>query len=304
MERKLNICVYTTLAILLGYLIWNFISKESRNFSSLNYAWTIIEIIKNFELVSLDSISDEYLRIKTSNKLELKPQNTFKLENEKGAYYFRYTYSIIESDGVIFKGLIWLNSQPKFLNEKFDLIEIILPISETKGVDFITIGDEQLYQNEAKYFRKELRRRKNVNFLGAKKDIYGFNYSGDKSLSFKQLNTNYTKIPKAQYFVIMLRPKDEVSIAFANLQNVVLRLLAEEKTKKVILITQPVYQNTHQSINDFNKNLVNFSKQEENVVCIDLKSIFIETPSYYRVNINEISKAGYERLAKEVSQLF
>jgi hypothetical protein len=205
---------------------------------------------------------------------------------------------------VIFKGLIWLNSQPKFLNEKFYFFEINLPINETSGPDFITIGDEQLYQNGAKYLRKELLRRKNINFLGAKKDVYGFNYYGDKNLTFQQLNNDYTKIPKAQYFVLMLRPKDEVSKAFANLQKVVQRLLLEEKTKKVILITQPVYQNTPQSINDFNKNLINFAKEEENVFCIDLKSIFIEMPSYYRVNINEISKAGYERLAKEISQLF
>jgi hypothetical protein len=79
----------------------NFIQKESRNFASLNYSWSEEEVIKNHASIIIDSISDDYLRIKTQEKIIVLPHNTFKIENKEESCYFRYTYSIPTNDEVI-----------------------------------------------------------------------------------------------------------------------------------------------------------------------------------------------------------
>lgn len=304
MERRLNIWVYIVLACLLAYLTLNFITKESKNFSSLNYNWSNTKIIKEYKIVTLDSVSDNYLSLKISKKLKVNPYNTFKLENENGVYFFRFNYSISNNKETNFRDLIWLNKNPEIIGEKFNLIELDLPILKTNGANFITISDNQLYQNEAKYFRKELRRIKNVNFSGNNKDIYGFNYSGHKELTFKSLNINYDNFPKAQYYIIMIKPKENIETAFRNLKEFVLKALSDKNMKKIILITQPVYKDTAPSIITFNNKLINFSKGKTNVLYVDTNLIGNDFPNFYRENINEISKEGYEKIAKNVSKLF
>ena len=75
MHRKLNIWVYSVLFLLIAYLSMNFIQKESRNFASLNYSWSEEEVIKNHASIIIDSISDDYLRIKTQEKIIVLPHN-------------------------------------------------------------------------------------------------------------------------------------------------------------------------------------------------------------------------------------
>ena len=113
MERRLNIWVYIVLACILAYLTLNFITKESKNFSSLNYNWSNTKIIKEYKIVTLDSVSDNYLSLKISKKLKVNPYNTFKLENENGVYFFRFNYSISNNKETNFRELIWLNKNPE-----------------------------------------------------------------------------------------------------------------------------------------------------------------------------------------------
>jgi len=300
MKNRLHKYIYIVNAILLIYLTWEFVSEESRNFFSLNYDWSKEKIIRKVDEVTLDSLSDNYLQLSTSHKINSKPFHSFKLDNDTGTFYFRYTYSIANKEQIIFKGLIWINKQPKISSDNlFKLSEVDLPIKNVKGIDVVTIGDKQFYQNEAKYFRRELRRREDVNFLGKKKDLYGFNY-----LDFKDLNYSQLDIPKVEYIIIIIKPKPDIYNEFKRLKEFILKSFSEEKMKKVILITQPIYEDTDQYIVKYNKMLLNFSKEMKNIICIDLQSVFKDNSNYFRKNINEISKEGYERIAKEVFQLF
>tara|TARA_R110000868_G_scaffold162747_1_gene394230 strand:+ start:6076 stop:6990 length:915 start_codon:yes stop_codon:yes gene_type:complete len=303
MGKKLNFWVYTVLACVLTHLTWSFIFVESNNYSSLNYNWSKTKEIKVFENVVIDSVSENFLRLVTTKKLNVKPFSTYKIKNKYKTYFFRFNYSIPGDKEITFKDLIWLNTMPKIENKKFYLIEVDLPIKETKGVNVTTIGDDQIFQNEAKYFRKELRRINNVNFFGDKKDIYGFNYIGNKNLTFQYLNNNYLEVPKTEYYVIMLKPEDNIEIAYLNLKEFILKVISKKRAEKIILITLPIYNESISTLRDFNIKLINFSKENKNIFLVDSNLILKGMPNFYRKSINEISKEGYERLAKQVSKI-
>lgn len=303
MHRKLNIWVYSVLFLLIAYLSMNFIQKESRNFASLNYSWSEEDVIKNHASIIIDSISDDYLRIKTQEKIIVLPHNTFKIENKEESYYFRYTYSIPTNDEVIFKGLIWLNKQPEITKKLYDLIETNLPIEKVNGPSIITIGDDQIFQNEAKYLRKDLKRRSNVNFIGKEKDLYGFNFEGFNEISFNYLKTNAATHTNYDVIILFLKPKGDLKNEIEDLKEYTNNIVQEEEGIKIIIITQPIYEYTSVSIKKYNEKLLQFSETNKNVTIIDLQTIFKNTPIYFRKNINELSKEGYEQLAKEVSKV-
>ncbi len=304
MTKKLNITVFVVLTLLLGYLTQNFIVKESNNYLSLNYEWSNLRVLNSFGDVVLDSVSDNFLSIKLINKIKFNPINTYRLESEDDTFYFRYIYSLVNNDKLYFKGLVWLNKEPNLNNLTYNFSEIDLPIKKVKGINIVTIGDELMYMNEAKYFRKEIKRREQVNFLGDKKDIYGFNFIGNKIITYKDLNTSFKSIPKAHYFVIMMNPRKPNDIAFKNLNDLVLNINSKYLKSKIIIITAPVYKETPVSVINFNKKIIRLSIENNKVTSIDLKAIETETPNFYRDNINEISKKGYEKLAREVIKLF
>ena len=102
----------------------------------------------------------------------------------------------------------------------------------------------------------------------------------------------------------MIKPKENIETAFRNLKEFVLKALSDKNMKKIILITQPVYKDTAPSIITFNNKLINFSKGKTNVLYVDTNLIGNDFPNFYRENINEISKEGYEKIAKNVSKLF
>lgn len=303
MNKKLNTWVYSVLSILIVYLAIDFIGKESKNFSSLNYDWSKeTEIIKH-DTISIDSISDDYLRINTTKKLVLQPQNTFKIENKTNSYYFRYTYTLVSDHSVVFKGLIWLNKQPENSKESYALLEIDLPLKMTKGIAILTIGDEQIFQNEAKYLRKELKRRTDVNFMGSKKDIYGFNYHGHKEMTFNDLMIVHSTYSKCSTIIIFLKPKKDVKSELASLEKFVTKIEQKKDNTNIIILTLPIYRNSSISLNDFNERILICSKTYSNVTAIDLNKIFQSEIKFYRNGINEISKAGYEKIAQEISRI-
>ncbi|GEQ84852.1 hypothetical protein ULMS_03600 [Patiriisocius marinistellae] len=304
MYRKLTIWITLTLVLLMGYLSISFIVKESRNFSSLNYDWSNAKEVQNFGKVTVDSISDDYLRLVVSEKQHLGPTNTFNISNNNGSFYFRYTYRLVEKNAVIFKGLIWLNVQPENNKEIYVFKEIDLPIISRSQATIITLGDEQIFENEAKYFRKEIKRRKEINFIGTNKDIYGFNYYSNSTISYQELDTLYAQIPKAQILILLLKPSQNLKKELLAFKNFSKKISSDKNFDQAFIITQPIYNNNYIDYKRFNKALCEISEKNKKIKCIDIEALFGKSTLFYRGEVNEISKEGYEKLAATISKLF
>lgn len=304
MYNKLKKAIYVTITLLIGYLSWDFANKESRNFPSLNYDWSKERVVNDFGYVTIDSFSDNYLKLKVAEEETFQPTNTFSIYNEAKSYYFRFRYVLLSKNNVVFKDLFWLNDQPETGIKNFKLKEVDLPIKSVLEPKIVTIGDELLFQNEAKYFRREINRRINIKFVGNHKDLFGYEYYYLDKINFSLLNKEFYNVPKAQNILIFFKPSNDIEDELLSLQQLIDQIDKNKNVEKIIVMSIPIFDENKINYMLFNKKIPQLKNHSNKVVYFDVNKFLKVSPSNYRDDKNEISKQGYEKLAKEVSKLF
>ena len=148
-----------------------------------------------------------------------------------------------------------------------------------------------------------------VNFVGSKRDVYNYAHEAEAGKSILELKTEIEPIENADFYILFFGEKDvnlelfEVKEAY---EAVIDNMLEKQLAKKIILISLPPYLNQTSSIKRlaYNQELKQLADLNPKVLYLDAEQLFeANIDKYYRIEGSELSKAGYEKLAKETEKM-
>jgi hypothetical protein len=299
-----NKTILITFFVIVSWFGFKFINNANDLFFQLNYNWDKEETLKEYGNATVDSINYNYISINTTSKLQPNPKNTYKLYNDNDSYYFRYTYSIIKETNNKFYGVEWITDIPNSEISSYVFEEINLDLNQKGGVSTITIGDNYLLKNEAKYFRKFLAKQENIFFKGKSKDIFNYPHEAIKNNTSKKIIDQLECIDFADNYILFFGSADK-AMSFdeikKNLEVIIGKL---ENAKKIVFITLP--PSTIKDIDDFNKNYNKVIKEiaeKSSIKIVDSYTLFKDdVQKYIRKDGISLSKDAYYLLAKKVSE--
>lgn len=300
-----NRIMFATLLILMLWFGFKFITSAKEHFFQLNFDWDNETEINDLGEVTIDSISYNYIGLISETKITTSPQNTYKLSAGKGNYYYRYDFVLDDSLKLEFKGVEWITGQPDLSNQKGHLTEIDISLMQNEGPSIITIGDQQLRKNEAKYFRKELRKITPVFFKGRFKDVFNIPHEAVDSNTSTTIVSQLDEIEKAGYYILFFGSNDtELSTGAIqnNITTIFKELLSKSSTKKVFVILLPPSINSEMNLYAVKYNaMILEAASDQKINVINTMTLFEnKLDSYLRKDGVSISKRGYQKLANEI----
>lgn len=299
MEKKLNKYVNLILFLIFCYLTIQFVYDLNKIFWNTKYDWENTKNVKRVSNVSVSRITSNSLSFIIKEKLSLDPFLTYKLIEDRKAFFFRFSYSLNGNQSMHLKDLIWLNNKPKKLG-RYNLESLKLDLKKGSGISSTFIGNGLSVINESKYLKKTIIQLKDVNFYGNNKDLLGIDYFGNRKFSFKKAYEERKFIPSTQSYIVMIEPNggyNEEFIYFRKLLNYLKDIGAE----KVFVITCPTFKETDNNIIEFNNLLINEGEVNKRIKLINTNLLSLKVKGFYRDSVNEISKKGYEKIAYEIS---
>jgi hypothetical protein len=306
MKISKYIYILIFLFLILYYAI-DFIKNIESNFSQFIYDWDKITIIKNHSNIDIDSLSYNFLAIKnTINPISIK--NTFSLENDKKKYYFRAKRLNKKDDKVYFNGVYWVNGLPSLKNKNNNqLNEIDLPIIKKGTKTINSFGDAFMAYNESKYLNRTIYKKNNLEFIGARKDFFGFQTDAYLNSNSSIIAKNILNFKIANYYIVFIGANDN-SFTFDKIKKnwtTILNVLTErERTNKIMIISLPPSEN--KIINEFhikyNELLKTLTKNYKTVILIDsFKNL--DSKKYITNDEKFPNKNGYLIIAKSINKV-
>lgn len=295
----------TVFLVTIGFGI-KFITKSNKQFFQLNSDWSKEKTIKSYGEILLDSVSYNYVKFQKES-FSPEASTTYKLSNENGTYYFRYIYSINNKGTYEFKGVEWITDIPDQINAVYTIEEVYVPLKVIKGPSLMTIGDQFLIENEAKYFKKDLLNIYPVNFKGSYFDVFNFQHEAIIGNTSSNIIKQVQSIESADFYVLMYGFNDDLD-SLPEFKSNTLKILKTLKTKtdkKSIFILLPPSKNEVINKSNIEKNKVLLELSEiENIELINTFLLFKEDlDKYIRDDGITISRDGYYKLAKETAKL-
>ena len=300
----------TLLISLLIVTTWfgiKFVTRAKTQFFQLNYDWrNEIEISKK-GIVTVDSVSFNYMRIFSETKIITSPQNTYKINTNDDVYYFRYDYVLSNGLTTQFKGIEWITDIPDSYAGKCELIEVNLSLDQGNGESIITIGDYRLRRGEAKYFRRFLGQMSPVIFKGRFNDVFNYPHEAVEMNTSKTIVSQLKEISKANNYILFFGSNDTImtSEEIANNVNEIVEKIYDEKDpKRVFLILLPPSPNLELNSYTTNYNrIVIEALGDSRAEIINTEILFADNiQKYIREDGVSISKDGYFKLAKEIAK--
>ncbi len=299
--------ILITFLVLITWFSFKFVKEADTHFFQLNYNWNSEKTLYDFGDIKADSISYNFIDITFKNKKQFNPSNTYKLQNNKGTYYFRYIYSIIKNDNYKFYGVEWITETPNTENPNFLLSEIDLPLNQNNGIETITIGDKFLLSNEAKYFRKLLAQQDEVYFKGRYSDVFNYPHEALKINNSKSIIKQIDHVDNADNFILFFG-SDDKAFSLEEIKNnitiIIEKLKVEKRAEEIIIVLLP--PSTIDEDDTFNRNYNKILLEvgdKPNVKIIDSYTLFQDDlEKYIRADGFSLSKDAYYKLAKKVSE--
>lgn len=301
-----RIMALTFLALLLWFL-WEFKNSAKDEFFQLHFDWKNEKVISNHGEVIADSISYNYVQLTLSSPTKPNHQLTQKLSSKNGHFYFRYAFSEIEFNKIVFKGVEWINDQPALQKTQWEYSQTTIPLIQQKGPSIITIGDNILLDNEAKYFRKKISGKLKVNFLGNQTDVFNYKHEAKRNATTQDILENIDSIEIADVYILFLGTQDKNldknQIAF-NINEIYKKLLNKSPGSRIISILLPTSTDFETSIfnEKFNRIMIEKSTQQE-IEIIYTPEIIQTNPEYFMDDGTSLNKKGYEKLAEKVIKM-
>lgn len=283
--------------------------KQSANMFQLQFDWDKKEIIYKIKHLKIDSLSYNYLSLSGAESFyQPNNQNTYSLTYPNGkVYFFRFINSENIENNIEFKAVEWLTGIPDFSDAEVKLEELKVPLLKKNGYSILTLGDEFLIKDEAKYYRKKIASETDVNFLGSQTDVFNFKHDATFNGDWNFIYNEITKIDTAQVYIISAGIDEQV-LAQADLKfklNAILNELANRKsTQKIIWVNAPFVKNS--SKNELNRsfNQILMNLNNEKLQILDAYSIFKnEKINYLMSDSVQLNKFGYELLAIKTIEL-
>lgn len=294
--------------VLIGYLTFDFIGKANVKFVQFNYDWDNVEILETVNNISIDSLSHDYVSIKNNFKLseKLDNNNTFLLKNNQESY-FRASEIVSDSNEIVFSGVKWINQIPNNKTKLGSLEIINLPLIQPKGKTILTIGDSQIIWREARELRKNLVRKKKLQFVGSQTDAYGYPYEGGTFDTSKEILEKIPNAPAANYVILFFGAQDkgvEKEIRDNNICEILQLLQKKKETETIFAVTLPPSTNpVYNAYNDtFNIRLEQCAAQFNKVQIVDFNTFLKDKSNYLSEDEVHLNTSGYLYLNKLLTQ--
>jgi len=282
------------------YYSFSFFLNLKTAFYQAHYDWKNLKILNKIDAVKIDSVSYNYLQLQTSKtKPDFDNQLTYKIESQGESYFFRYEYAIKKGNTFIFKRLEWLTDKPEDLSRNVKLFSVDLPLYKNQKITAVTIGDEWIFENDAKYLRRKLSQKLAVDFIGSKKDVFNYAYEGNKHLSTSDIAKIIDTLPEADYLILFFDGKVKTEMA-TDIENNIRKMahqINQKKYKKVFWINMPEakelkIKNTYAVIN----NTLNQIKSSK-ITIINTNDLLKPIKNYQLSGLAYLNKSGYEKIA-------
>ena len=280
---KNNKCFYLFLGVLILIFGLYHFSQLNRSFYQLQYDWKSKSVLKDYPIDEFIEITPYFIKIK-SNYFLADNQYTYQIIGKKD-YYFRFAFSEQHNDTIILQDISWIIDSPteEILEKK--IIQLDLPLKQQINDPKVAIiGDHLIYENEAKYLRKEIKETIDVHFLGNQKDVF--------NTSFSNIENENTNIPDEAEYVVLF------SKIYPEQFYIKLNQFLSNSNKKLIIIKKPSTLYGHQS--DFKLDKI---RPQQKIILIDCNDIFEKNKEVYYFGDNKyLTFEAYKKIAQLISK--
>lgn len=298
--------VLTFLALLLWFL-WEFKNNAKDEFFQLHFDWNNEKVVSEHGDVFVDSISYNYVKLMLSSPIIPNHQLTQKLSSQKKHFYFRYVFTETKNNTIVFKGVEWINDQPSLQETHWKYSQTTIPLIRQNGPSIITIGDNILIDNEAKYFRKKTSNALKINFLGTQTDVFNYKHEAKRNITTDELLKTVKSVEKADIYILFFgisdKSPDENQIA-SNINEIYKTLKNKNPSSRIISILLPPSTNPETALfnEKINKILTERSLYNE-IEIIDTPEFILPGEEYFMNDGISLNKKGYEKLAENVIKM-
>jgi len=171
--------------------------------------------------------------------------NIYQIEDSlSNVYHFRFGWCSYKDGETIFTNVKWIGDiRP---HEKDDFIDFHFSVVDIDFVQFgkmtlCTIGDSQTWWDKAQCVRRYINESfDELIFIGSNTDVFGYGHEGEGGNSTMQLLERIDKIPKADYYTLLIGTNDwkgDVETTFDNILEVTNYLAALNPGAKILYIT-------------------------------------------------------------------
>jgi len=289
---------------LLGILFFvNLFERIQKDFFISNYDWEKIKEIGKTQEISITDYSYNFIILKGIGK-ELNPNYTYRLDNSNQQFFFRFVYQEPMGENYRLKNLQWINKIPDSLPDTSTLTPVYLSLKQQGKYSAYTLGDDCIFFNDGKYFRKFLAEDKKLIFMGNSLDVFGFPMVAKINYTLEDLvNISDTIRPADFYFVYMSPDCKKYNLKKQNiLLNKLKNTLKKKTTYDIFFITLPETQQKNPNcIKKFNNTLRSLSS--EKIIIIDTNDILdLDNEENFLSNKKYISKQALKKIIKEINK--
>ncbi len=243
MKTKFENIIY--LLSLIGILVLfslRFFLFDNHSVELMHYDFQKADTIDVDLPVAIDTFSYNFMRLTVKDTTgsfskHFKTDYLYRLKTNNGdVYYFRFNYAMRNRNEINLHEMRWLNEVPFRLDSLSDITLMRVPLKQSGRISMMTIGDEWVYMNEGKYFRKLMAERFPVQFYGEHQDLFGYPMQADYRYSFDDLAAISRNMPAVEYYVLFADGNchaDEKKIMH------IITNLHKKKPKKIIWIGLP-----------------------------------------------------------------
>lgn len=296
---SIKVITYTLIAIII-YLSIDFYLKGEKTFFQLNYNWDAQELINEYQITKIDTISYDYLglSIKGIPDADFNSNTTYSLD---GTHYFRYTSLDKNNNRLTFKGVYWINSTPEKGEDISSISTLHLPLIQRGDHTVCMIGDSQLTWRYGRYTRKNvIAKRKKIKFIGNELDVIGYPYQATLLNNSQKIVEQLNDIPYAKTYVLFVGAHEiGVNDLEKNLKKIISHLL--ENQSSLVLVIPPTYKNKDHLPNQLiiKKTYLEF-KEHAQVKMIDLSKEITDKEEYFLPHGIHLNSLGHHVLTKSL----
>ena len=281
-----------------------FSRKLERAHFQLKFDWKNEKEIQRWDNVIMDSMDYNFIRITGADRVKIPDnQNTFAVQAGKSnKFYFRFIDQEHRGDTLILKAVEWLTGVPEWKPTIINLTEYDVPLDEKSGKSIVTIGDEMLIKDEAKYFRRKMATLQQLRFEGSIKDVFNYRHEADYQRSLTSVIQTQSNISSAAFYVLFFNSDPGESKEEA--EKLITILSERSESQKIVWIYVPYKQDLQTGNSD--TTFIQFLKslQIGKLSVIDGSRLFAPRPDlYFMQDGKHLNKLGYEKLAEETTKL-
>lgn len=295
--------VWLTLLLLFLYFGVRFFLVSGKEIHQTKFDWKNKTLEGSIYDIKVDTFSYNFLRINKPQKFTTNSSSTYEIKDKENTFYFRYIYAK-ESDSTIeFRNLKWITDIPERFIGEIEMGAYDIPLNQEGNNTVITIGDEWMYYNEAKYLRKLVASEVSVVFRGRSTDFFNYpleaNYKNDLNAVIDLSDT----VEKADYYILFFDGTCEKikNDELTQKLQLILDNLNKNNPKKIIWITYPFVKESKDYICHQKYNKAINSLSHKKLITINTDSIFKEDlKQYIMPDGSYLNKKAYQQIANQI----